>query len=125
MYRLLTSLVLSITFGLSFPVVAQQSSGGGNGGLKDTCEISGGQWTGSESGNWACCWADWGCYGCVDGNCKIKCTTERCRKANSVRTLGADLIIIKGLAPAGMKAPIIPKKPKAAIKNPNSLQKTR
>lgn len=98
------------TFSLS--AFAQQSGGGGSDGVKNTCEVSGGTFTGSESGNWACCWADWGCYGCVDGNCKIKCYNERCRKANGISRASANEQAVDGLAPKGMKAPIAPKKSK-------------
>lgn len=80
--------------------------------LKNTCEVSGGTWTESSGGNWACCWSDWGCYGCVDGVCKIKCYNQRCRDANKVRVNdipGKNYQRIEGLAPPGSLAPIVPK----------------
>lgn len=95
---------------LSFSSFAQQS--GDNSDVKNTCEVSGGTWTESGSGNWACCWADWGCYGCVDGVCKIKCYNQRCRDANKIRandTPGKNYQRIDGLAPVGKLAPIAPK----------------
>jgi len=111
MLRLLTNYFLIFIFAFSLNAFAQQSGGGGN-DLKDTCEISGGTWTGSSGGNWACCWADWGCYGCVDGNCKIKCTTPQCRKANGMGKVNSNEQRVQGLAPAGMKSPIVPRNPK-------------
>jgi preprotein translocase subunit SecG len=124
------AIFLLLFFGLTFNVMAQQSSGGGNSDIKDTCEISGGTFTGSESGNWVCCWADWGCYGCVDGNCKIKCYNERCRKANGIGrvntgTTSAGGKIVNGLAPQGMKAPVAPIKKQKPMKTPlsNTIQK--
>lgn len=80
--------------------------------LRNTCEVSGGTWTETGSGNWACCWSDWGCYGCVNGICKIKCHNQRCRDANSIRaneTPKKNYQRIKGLAPSGKLAPIVPK----------------
>jgi len=109
---------LSITLlAISFSVFAQQSGGGGDSDLQTACEISGGSWTGSAGGNWACCWDDWGCYGCVDGNCKIKCTTQRCRDANGQASIGSKNQIVKALAPAGQRAPVAPK-PKVKVKAP-------
>ncbi|STX44752.1 acetyltransferase [Legionella donaldsonii] len=127
MHRLFTIFIL-ISSSLSFNALAQQSGGSGGGeDLKGVCELSGGNWTGSETGNWACCWPDWGCYGCVDGNCKIKCHTQRCKDANGVGRPSTNEILLQGIAPAGMKAPIVPKRPKATIKNPSNstLQKTQ
>lgn len=122
MIRSMFTLLLTLCLMLPFSVYAHQSGGGGgNSDLQTACEISGGSWTGSASGNWACCWSDWGCYGCVDGHCKIKCTTQRCRKANAISKVSPGTERAKGLAPAGMKAPIVPKqssKPAA-----NSMQK--
>ncbi|CAM2917862.1 acetyltransferase [Legionella steigerwaltii] len=109
-----SSLVALMLFfwGLSFNAAAAPSGGGGGGGLKDSCEMSGGTFTGSEGGDWACCWSNWGCYGCIGGNCKIKCNTDKCRKANGVGSkVTSGLAPVNGLAPAGMKAPIVPKAP--------------
>jgi hypothetical protein len=102
----------------SFTAFAQQS--GDNSDVKNTCEVSGGTWTESGGGNWACCWADWGCYGCVGGVCKIKCYNQRCRDANKIRatqTPGKNYLRIEGLSPAGSMSPIVPK-PKKPIKAP-------
>ncbi|CEK09349.1 hypothetical protein [Legionella hackeliae] len=104
------------------PNALSRQSGGSGEDLKGVCELSGGRWVGSEGGNWACCWADWGCYGCVDSVCKMKCDTQRCKKANGMaRPSSTDLIIIKGLAPANSKSPIVPKK-NAATTNDSSSQ---
>lgn len=97
---------------LSFNVFAQQS-GGGSSELKNTCEVSGGTYTDSSRG-WACCWADWGCYGCLDGLCKVKCYTRRCTRVNYGTRPASNTQAVEGLAPKGMKAPIVPK-PKATI----------
>lgn len=99
---------------LSFNVFAQQS-GGGSGELKNTCEVSGGTYTQSTSG-WACCWANWGCYGCINGICKVKCHTQRCKRLNyGTPRPSSSTQEVDGLAPKGMKAPIapLPKAPKA------------
>src|SRR5690242_9065080 len=106
MRQLIASLVALFFIGFSIHAFAVPAGGGGSGDLKSACEISGGTWTGSEGGNWACCWSDWGCYGCVDGQCKIKCNTERCRKANAAANAGPGVRKIPGLAPVGEKAPI-------------------
>ncbi len=106
-----------LLFSFSVSVFAQQTD---NSDVKNTCEVSGGTWTESGSGNWACCWADWGCYGCVSGICKIKCHNQRCRDANRIRasdTPVKNYQRIEGLAPAGSMAPIAPK-PKKPIKAP-------
>ncbi|ASQ47334.1 hypothetical protein [Legionella clemsonensis] len=120
---ILLILLTSWTFATS--TLARQAGGGED--LKGVCELAGGRWVGSESGNWACCWDNWGCYGCVDSVCKMKCDTQRCRKANGMaRPDSNNEVIIKGLAPANSKAPIVPKK-KVIIKNPSpkTLQKTQ
>lgn len=106
----LISTMTIILFILPFSLQAQQS--GDLGDLKNTCEVSGGSWTESGAGNWACCWSDWGCYGCVGGICKIKCHNQRCRDANSVRQgepSSPKTHAVPGLAPAGSIAPIVPK----------------
>lgn len=94
----------------AFPAFAQQSV---MDELKNTCEVSGGRWV-ISGGNWACCWSDWGCYGCADGLCRMKCETQRCKDANGQKRpkdgLRPGEIKIQGLAPAGKKQPIIPKK---------------
>lgn len=120
------ALIIVILSLFSITAFAQQSGGSGGDDLKETCELSGGTWTGSAGGNWACCWSDWGCYGCVDGHCKIKCNTARCRKANgqasSSPTSNPKVQIVKGLAPAGMKAPVAPTpKKKDAVAAPESV----
>lgn len=100
---------LALLFFISFSAFAKQSV---LDELKNTCEVSGGTWTQTSSGNWACCWADWGCYGCVNGICKIKCHNQRCRDANKLRINeppGKNYQRIPGLAPSGKLAPVIPK----------------
>jgi hypothetical protein len=96
---------------LSFNTYARQSGGGSGDDLKGVCELAGGSWHGSESsGSWACCWADWGCYGCINKICKMTCRTDRCRKANAMSSrVNKNDTRVKGLAPAGMKAPVVPK----------------
>lgn len=101
------SLLVIIMSMFSVSVYAQQSDD--MGGLENTCSISGGTWTSTSGGNWACCWADWGCYGCVDSVCKIKCTTQRCRDANGVSRPSRKFTAVEGLAPKGMKDPVVPR----------------
>jgi hypothetical protein len=121
MRQIVIRFIFVMLLGLSFNAFAQQSNGGGSGGgMKDACEISGGTFTGSESGNWACCWSDWGCYGCVDGNCKMNCKTKRCRKANAMSQAGTGQQAVTGLAPSGMKAPVVPKNMKENVNNSGS-----
>lgn len=106
---------------LSFGAFTQQS--GDNSDVKNTCEVSGGTWTESGNGNWACCWADWGCYGCVSGVCKIKCYNQRCRDANKIRSTTMstkDYQRLEGLAPAGALAPVIPQSKKSIKAGPSS-----
>lgn len=102
------TLLIGVLISLCLPInsLAAQNNGGED--LKGVCELSGGEWHGSESSNWACCWPDWGCYGCVDSHCKMKCDTARCKKANATLNPGSGLIKLKQLAPGGMLAPIIP-----------------
>lgn len=105
-------LIVSVVFFLFIGSVSAQQSGGGD-DLKGVCELSGGEWTGVESGNWACCWPQWGCYGCVSGQCKMKCNTQRCRRANGMLSgTGTDTtgtIKLKAIVPAGSIAPVVPK----------------
>lgn len=121
---LMAGLLLSLC--LPLQSLAKQNSGGGGGeDLKGVCELSGGEWHGSESSNWACCWPDWGCYGCVNGHCKMKCDTQRCKDANSTLNPGAGQIKLKQIAPGGMLAPIIPvKKGVKTNVTPNSTPAT-
>lgn len=101
--------ILSIFALISFNVFAAPSGGTDSTGVKNTCEISGGTFTGSESGNWACCWSNWGCYGCHSGNCGMTCRTQKCRDANAAKVNGSSSgVKIKGLAPANMNAPYVP-----------------
>ena len=100
---------------LSFNVLARQSGGGSGDDLGSVCDLSGGTYTESASG-WACCWSDWGCYGCTSGECKIKCHTQRCKDANGQARPGVGLKAIDGLASPGMKAPIVPENPKRQLK---------
>lgn len=127
MSRVLKSLFLVLFFGLSCNAIAQQTSNEGSGGMKNACEVSGGTFTGSEGGNWACCWSDWGCYGCVDSHCKIKCHNDRCRKANGVSRSVSNASPVSGLAPTGMKAPIAPIKENKEMSpsKPASVSKTQ
>ncbi|KTD07884.1 hypothetical protein [Legionella jamestowniensis] len=125
MSKFLIFLIFLMSWAFVPNALARQSGGGGE-DLKGVCELAGGRWVGSESSNWACCWDNWGCYGCVNGACKMKCDTQRCRQANGMaRPSSDDEVIIKGLAPANSKAPIVPKK--VIIKNPSpkTLQKTQ
>lgn len=104
------SLLGSYFFIFSLPVFAQQTHNLDE--LKNTCEVSGGTWTETGSGNWACCWSDWGCYGCANNVCKINCYNQRCRDANKIRANDRppkNYQRIPGLAPAGKLAPIAPK----------------
>lgn len=96
---------LILIFGFSLSAFAQQTNN--NADVKNTCEVSGGTWHESASG-WACCWSDWGCYGCTNGICKIKCHNARCRRANGLSRVAPGQQRINGLAPAGMADPIVP-----------------
>ncbi len=80
-------------------------------GLDQVCDLSGGQWHTSTSG-WACCWNNWGCYGCTSGNCLMNCNTQKCKKANAMTKANVGQKEVTGLAPKEMKAPIVPS-PKA------------
>lgn len=118
MYRNITMGISLLFFGSIFYAYAEQASAKGNdgvagNGMQQACEISGGSFIGSENGNWACCWDDWGCYGCVDGKCKIKCNTARCKKANGMTKLrdGEHPVTgsaVKGLVQPGERAPVAP-----------------
>lgn len=103
-------LIISLFF--SIHSLARQSGGGGGDDLEGVCKLAGGTWTGSESGNWACCWDNWGCYGCYNGICKMQCRTQRCRRANAIHKTSGEQKRVEGLAPKGMDAPIIPKNAK-------------
>lgn len=76
-------------------------------GLDQICDLSDGTWHTSASG-WACCWNNWGCYGCTNGNCLMNCKTPKCKKANTMNTAAPGQKEVSGLAPKEMKAPIIP-----------------
>ncbi|KTD20978.1 acetyltransferase [Legionella lansingensis] len=108
MYKKWSLFLFVVLFGLSFNLCARQQGGGDD--LKGVCELAGGTWTGNEGGNWACCWADWGCYGCYNGVCKMQCRTKRCRDANRMRAAKPGTKSLKELAPAGKIAPIVPVK---------------
>lgn len=116
MKKVFLMMMLLISLFFTLPTYARQSGGGGGGDdLKGVCELAGGSWTGSESsGTWACCWADWGCYGCINNVCKMQCRTARCRRANSARQISNQQKTVDSLAPQGMKAPVIPKNAKPA-----------
>lgn len=90
-------------------IYAQQNN---DEGLDEVCSLSSGKWHTAASG-WACCWSNWGCYGCTGGSCVMKCETTRCRKANGMsRTINQgkqQYVQLNDLAPRGKKAPIIPK----------------
>ncbi len=107
MRRIILNCLFLLILALPFSVNAQQNNGGSSDGVKNTCEVSGGTFTGSEGGNWACCWSDWGCYGCVDGNCKMQCRTTRCRKANAAAR-PSNAQPVRGLSPTGAKPPVAP-----------------
>lgn len=107
-YSKILSLLFALTLGLFMQnALAQQTDEG----LDQVCDLSGGSWHTSASG-WACCWNNWGCYGCTSGNCLMNCKTPKCRKANAMNTVTSGYKEIPGLAPNAMKAPIIPS-PKA------------
>lgn len=114
MFKLLPTLVISLAALFSSESFAKQNT---QEGVHNTCDVSGGRWVGSETGRWACCWADWGCYGCLNGICKMKCETQRCKDDNAQKRPGQDERAIEGLAPIGEMAPIIPEK-NAPLKNP-------
>lgn len=121
-----TSIFILLLISIPLSIQAQQTSND----LKTTCEISGGSWTETGSGNWACCWSDWGCYGCVSGICKIKCHNQRCRDANQVRQgsstpTNPKIHAIEGLAPAGSMAPIVPTSKVPKAKAPAATQMSR
>lgn len=77
-------------------------------GLDEVCGLASGKWHKSASG-WACCWSNWGCYGCTGGNCMMTCRTPRCKKANGMNKPSTNETRVNGLAPKGMKDPIVPK----------------
>jgi hypothetical protein len=112
--KLLTLIFISILSLFSQNIYAQQNN---DEGLDQVCGLASGKWHTSASG-WACCWSNWGCYGCTGGNCVMKCDTTRCRKANGMsRIVGEgkrEFVELNDLAPQGKKAPIIPK-PKGKI----------
>ncbi len=78
-------------------------------GLDQVCSLSGGKWHTSASG-WACCWSNWGCYGCTNGDCVMACRTKKCKNANSTRALSENEFELNEIAPKGTKAPIVPKR---------------
>lgn len=113
LYSKILSLLFALTLGLFVQnAFAQQTDEG----LDNVCDLSGGSWHTSTSG-WACCWNNWGCYGCTSGNCVMNCKTPRCKKANDMSMATSGHKEITGLAPKGMKAPIIsiPKANQAVI----------
>lgn len=67
---------------ISINVYAAPNTGGTNAEMKGICELAGGTFTSTIEGNWACCWDNWGCYGCLQSVCTMKCHTQRCRRAN-------------------------------------------
>src|SRR5262245_7184357 len=121
--KVIAVIVFSLCLPMHMAFGQQTSGGGGTDEVKNTCEVSGGVFTSSASG-WACCWADWGCYGCVDGKCKMKCHTRKCRKANRQSKLGPDSQAVEGLAPQGNPAPIAPKGAKKAKEQKHSATET-
>lgn len=105
LYSKILSFLFVFTFGLFITqnAPAQQSDEG----LDQICDLSGGSWHTSTSGR-ACCWNNWGCYGCTAGNCVMNCKTQKCKKANSMTMATSGQKEISGLAPKAMKAPIVP-----------------
>jgi hypothetical protein len=100
--------VLSLLFFVAFGLFFQNSFAQNNDeGLDQVCGLSSGSWHTSASG-WACCWSNWGCYGCTSGNCLMNCHTKRCKKANGMSKVSIGKIAVPELAPKGMKAPIVP-----------------
>ena len=105
-----------LVLGICLNAHAQQSGGDTLGDLENVCGLSGGTWHTSSSG-WACCWADWGCYGCTNGSCLMNCHTKACRDANRMRKIQDK--IIKEVAPKGRPAHVAPapKKSPSTSKN--------
>lgn len=108
MNRIFYRILLTVCLFAAFQSVYARPAGGGM-SLKDVCQLSGGNWSGSESGSWSCCWPDWGCYSCANNVCKMKCSTQRCKNANAIGKAAPGERKIEGLAPRGKKAPIAPK----------------
>ncbi|WP_367607435.1 acetyltransferase [Legionella sp. W05-934-2] len=90
---------------LSNPLYSAPNTGGTNSDMKGVCELAGGTFTSTVEGTWACCWDNWGCYGCIQSVCKMKCHTQRCRRANGQssilqpgeirikKTFGQDIVV--------------------------------
>lgn len=100
-------IILIVFMGLFAQSVFSQNN---DDGLDEVCGLSSGKWHKSASG-WACCWSNWGCYGCTGGNCGMTCRTTRCKNANgmSISKVSTKNTVVKGLAPQGMKDPIVPR----------------
>lgn len=104
----IAKLILLSCFVLPVAYSAQDTGGGSNSDMKSVCELAGGSFTGGTEGSWACCWDNWGCAGCQQGVCKVKCETQRCRKANGQARLQSRNTRIQGFKKFGI-APVVPK----------------
>ena len=82
------SIILFCT-SLLFSNVHAAGNQGTNKDMKQMCDVLGGTFTSTIEGNWSCCFPDWGCAGCIQKICKIKCETQRCRRANGQAALQA------------------------------------
>lgn len=110
---------------VSIHVYAAPNTGASNAEMKDVCQLAGGTFTSTIEGNWACCWDNWGCYGCVQGVCKMKCHTQRCRRANGQSAvLQPGEVKIKGKFGTDIVVPKVSTQPSSSnpkqIKNNNT-----
>lgn len=111
--------LLGCAFSLSFQNALAQNN---DEGLDEVCGLTQGSWHTSASG-WACCWSNWGCYGCTNGNCLMNCRTPKCKKANGMSRAPSGRMAVPELAPFGMKAPIVPVSlPKPFVGGPAELE---
>lgn len=113
--------ILLIVFFLSATstVFAQQTQN--EPGLEDVCIMAGGKFTSTPNGDWACCWDNWGCAGCSNGICKVKCHTQRCRRANGqIRQASPGQRKTGVFHPFGIDTIVIPKKPNSQTKHPTA-----
>lgn len=102
-------IAISVSFLFAIAHAAPNTGGDTNEDMKGVCELAGGTFTSTIEGNWACCWDDWGCAGCIQGVCTVKCHTERCRKANGQSAvIQPGQIKVKGFSHFGME-PVVPK----------------
>lgn len=50
--------------------------------FQSICAQAGGEFRENSSG-YSCCWSNWGCYACINGECSMHCNTQRCKDANN------------------------------------------